>query len=61
MMLMEKEVFTVKELAKTKHCSRQAIHQLASRKGIKFKQIGPIKYCSKEEAKILTSVNKNEA
>ena len=58
MVLQEKEVFTIKDLAKIKRCTRQAIHQLASRKGIKFRQMGPIKYCTKEEAGILVSIVK---
>ena len=55
-MIDEKEVFTIKDLAKIKNCSRQAIHQLALRKGIKFKKLGPIKYCTRDEAQILTAL-----
>ena len=58
MIIDDKEVFTVKELSKIKKCSRQAIHQLAVRKGIKFKKLGPINFCSHGEAQALIGIKR---
>lgn len=59
MIILDKEIYTIKEIAKMKGQSVQALHQIARRRKITGKRIGFMRVFNKEEMeKLIAPENK---